>query len=396
MATELNLEENAYKPEGAGMLGAYEPASIDSAAPTVDFDPAAPTKTTQGASAYAAPEYTPPEQAKAGDTAGYDTSGLLGESVADINKLTDPSGALMKDATTRGKQFAAERGLLSSSMAAGAVEKERLGVVMPLVQQMAQERSQVGMQKAGFGQEATMAEFDAATAMGLSQQDYEQQTLLATQSNTFNTARDKVLNDFKAEQSGLDRELQVTLTDTEIAARMGLSELEYEHQVSLSDKANAFTAAENALGRSHEAKMQIADDATRTKLVNLEQKWNQAIQQDVNVAAFWQSSIDGLMDIMNNPDLEPEQMRNAMNEMVGYTDAENVYHIGTVEAGLNFLSGLSGFSGGDGTTGVNTVGMETTTETPTSVVADNTAAAAAEIKALGPKPFAFAGGGGYD
>lgn len=350
----------------------------------------------QPAPAVTAPEYEAPAAAASPE---YDSSGLLGKSVSDINTLTSGSGPLMRGADTRAKQAAQERGLLSSSMAIGAAEAERLNTVMPLVQQQADIRGQKTLQKGqqdwqsgesalgrehevgmlgkeqdwrsgesalGREQETSMAEFDAATSMGLSKQDYEQRTLLASQANAFDVERENAIRVFEAEQAGLDRELQTAITDTEIAARLGLSEQEYKQQVELSKQANTFAAAENALSRSHEVTMQIADAATRESLVNLEQKWNQDIQQDVNLAAFWQSSVDGLMDIMNNAELTPEQQQNAMNEMVGYTDFDTgEYHVGTVEAGLNFLSNLSGDSAGTGAPGTvdgfNSIGIETNT-----------------------------------
>lgn len=222
----------------------------------------------QPAPAVTAPEYEAPaaEAAPAAAPAPeYDSGGLLGASVEDINKLTSGSSPLMRGADTRAKQAAQERGLLSSSMAIGAAEAERLGTVMPLVQQQA-----------------------------------------------------------------------------DVRGRQMLQEGQQEHEVS-----------QLTSQQSHDIVMEGLDAETRQNLVNVEQGWNQRIQQDVNLAAFWQSSIDGLMDIMNNPDLEPGQQQNAMNEMIGYTDADNVYHVGTVEAGLNFLSNLSGMSAGGGTIGTN-------------------------------------------
>ena len=231
----------------------------------------------QPAPAVTAPEYEAPA-AEAAQTAPaaaaapeYDSGGLLSESVSDINKLTSGSGPLMRGADTRAKQAAQERGLLSSSMAIGAAEAERLGTVMPLVQQQA-----------------------------------------------------------------------------DIRGREMLQEGQQEHEVS-----------QLTSQQSHDIVMEGLDAATRENLVNVEQKWNQAIQQDVNLAAFWQSSIDGLMDVMNNPELSPEQQQNAMNEMVGYTDVDGTYHVGTVEAGLNFLGNLSGMSVGDGATGTNVMGATT-------------------------------------
>ena len=237
---------------------------------------------TYGSDAYQAPDSAKP----ATDAPEYDSGGLLGASVEDINKLTSGSGQLMRGADTRAKQAAQERGLLSSSMAIGAAEAERLNTVMPLVQQQADVRGQKMLQE---GQQ-----------------------------------------DWQSGESVLGREHEAGMLGKEQDWRSGESALGREHEVS-------------QLGsqQKHDIVMEGLDATTRGNLVNLEQKWNQDIQQDVNLAAFWQSSIDGLMDIMNNPDLDPDQQLNAMHEMLGYDDENGVFHIGTVEAGLNFLGNLT-------------------------------------------------------
>lgn len=184
---------------------------------------------------------------------GFDSKGMLDAQMEDINRLTAQDSPLMRQAETAGKQYAQERGLLSSSMAAGAVEAERLKAVMPLVQQTAGQRGQFALQ------------------------DYAQK---------------------------------------------------------------------------HDVVMQGLDTESKEKLIGIEQEWNQIIQSDVNAAAFWQTSIDGLMDIFNNPDMDAGQQLAARNEMLGYTDATGEYHPGTVYAGLDFLRNLSGTGarpGGAGT-----------------------------------------------
>lgn len=169
----------------------------------------------------------------------YDSKASLDAQVEDINYLTSQDNPLMKAAETTGKQFANERGLLSSSMAAGAVEAERLNTVMPLVQQNAQIRGQ----------------FD--------------------------------------------------LTNL--------------------------------------------DTSSRERLIGVEQEWNRVIQRDVNAAAFWQTSIDGYLDVLNNKDLTPEQMSAARDELFGWSetldDGSVVEHEGTVYASLDFMDKLTGGTG---------------------------------------------------
>ncbi len=81
----------------------------------------------------------------------FDSQANIDAQVSDINTLTDLSNPLMQDATTKGLQHASSRGLLNSSMSAGAAETSRLGTVMPLVQQTAADRSQWNL--TGYGAE---------------------------------------------------------------------------------------------------------------------------------------------------------------------------------------------------------------------------------------------------
>lgn len=318
--------------------------------------PAAPT---------APKAYEPPE---------YDSKGLLEASVNDINTLTSGNSPLLRGADTRAKQFENDRGMLNSSMTAGAMEASRLDTVMPLVQQNAQTRGQSYVQdrqnefqasESGLerGLRTSLQDSEIAARFGLSEQEYLQQFQLAEQSNEFVTARDKVLNDFQASESALGRDQETSLQDSEIAARIGISEQEYQQQSLLADQANNFTqqrdeilnqyqTSESALDRTQQTDIQKTqndtqillqqmDQDSRKELIGLEQKWNRTIQGDVNAAAFWQSSIDGLMDIFNNADSTPEQQKIARDEMLGYT-LDGVYYPGTIGAGLDFMQRLSG------------------------------------------------------
>lgn len=213
--------------------------------------------------------YEPPEM---------DTGGLLDASVEDINTLTSQNNPLMQQATTEGKQFANERGLLNSSMAGGYVQQARLKEVMPLVTQNAKTRGQgllddrrsaydawaqenqqtfqAGESALGREQELTLQERDTAARMGLSEQEYQQQLAINEQANTFMTARDEILQAFEASQSALDREQGLTMQANEIAAAMGLSEQEYLQQMSLAEQSQAWQSSEAALGREQQLTMQ--------------------------------------------------------------------------------------------------------------------------------------------
>lgn len=214
--------------------------------------------------------YQPPE---------YDSEGMLGAQVNDINTLTSQDNPLMQQAQTQGMQYANQRGLLNSSMAAGAAEDARLKQVMPMVMQNAQTRGQADI-----------------------------------------TERGNLYSDYSQESE------------------------------------QGWTADENALNRYHDVQMMAEEYGFKSDLINLEQEWNQIIQGDINAAAFWQSSIDGLMDIMNNEDMTSDQQKIALREMMGYTDpTSGTFHPGTISSGLDFLQRLSAYSSGSIDSGLHDV-----------------------------------------
>ena len=212
------------------------------------FTPPSPEPASVTPSAAAPSVYEPP--ASSVDSITKDpTKGLLSSSVEDINVLTDPSGDLMRGADTRAKQIMNERGLLNTSMTAGAIEAERLKEVMPLVEQTAGVRGDILTQE--------------------ERQDW--------------------------------------------------------------------TSGENALARSHDVTMLLAEGDQKAQLINLEQEWNELIQTNINVASFWQTTMDEVGDILGDPDSTNEQKEAAMDYMLGNPATGE---IGILTPGLNFMRDL--------------------------------------------------------
>jgi len=175
--------------------GLLDPPATTEAAPA--YDPTATPTNAVGENTTTEPppfDYT----ANKPDTGAVGDTGLLDPAVNDLNTLLDQNNPLMTKAKTRGKQFAADRGLLNSTLAGEASQSAALDVVMPLTQQNMQNR-----------QAQTAQNRDIAAQMDLSNQGYQQQAGLTDQQAAIQEQRDILL-------ANLDLENRTALVDLEM------------------------------------------------------------------------------------------------------------------------------------------------------------------------------------
>lgn len=103
------------------------------------------------------------------------TEGTVKGQLAGILSAESP---YIQGARERGRQYAHSRGLLSSSMAAGAAEKSAIESALPIAQQDASTFSQAGLQKQKFDEEKALINTQADAASRISAQESEQALML--------------------------------------------------------------------------------------------------------------------------------------------------------------------------------------------------------------------------
>ncbi|GEK48429.1 hypothetical protein HPA02_27120 [Bisbaumannia pacifica] len=105
-------------------------------------------------------------------------TGLIGSraratSTADhLNQLLGSNSPLMQRAATQGQQLANQRGLLNSSMAAGAAQGAMIDRALPVAQQDAQYQQQRGLNAQGHGFDMERMQQDYQNQLGLNEQGF--------------------------------------------------------------------------------------------------------------------------------------------------------------------------------------------------------------------------------
>ncbi len=215
---------------------------------------------------------------------------------ARIQRLLAENGAYLSEARTRGREEAASRGLLDSSISAAAAEREAIRAALPIAQQDAGTYLEQGMQNqafsnragefnAGEGNELIRAEQAYDNARALSDQEHLQARDRADQGFGFERARSnqdfEEQRDLNAQEGDIRREL-ATL-DSDLAVR--LETLRTENQALLSGRSEA--------------------------------------------GSIYREGINSIGNLLTNSALSPEQQRAAMDVILGET-----------EAALEFMAGM--------------------------------------------------------
>lgn len=236
----------------------------------------------------------------------------VNDSVVDeVNKITSQDSALMQAAKTEGLKVANSRGLLNSSIAAGAAQDATLKYAMPLASQEASQNFERNANARNF--EYGMASQDSAQGFqsaentlsrgleermqGASIAAADRQQIRAIASNEGMAAaerafRDKLQtqqNEFAAGQAGLDR---------------------------------GFQSSENALSRSFQEKMAGLDRGLQEKIAS----WNLA-STDRNAAANFVSNMESIYQnqyasIMANTNLSAEDRSMYLSAARGLRDQQ--------------------------------------------------------------------------
>lgn len=202
--------------------------------------PTAPTPVDAGSQATAsvaeeeAATYTPTVAAASAD-AGAEDAVTPSRTVSEeetvqyqLGQIIDPNSELMKSARTRGLQYANQRGLLNSSIAAQAAEQAVLDAAIPIAQQDARTYADAAGQ---------VTDFEGRGAL--------QDAQLGTNVSMFNVGEDNVTNRFNAESQNRAGEFNANAANVAIQ-----NFLQREAARDLQDDAQLFTADQNEADRN--------------------------------------------------------------------------------------------------------------------------------------------------
>lgn len=171
------------------------------------------------------------------------------------NRIMAVDSPLMQRARTRGMQIANRRGLLNSSMAAGATQAEMVDAAVPL----ATTQAQINSQRLRQGEAQKWQSGESAL-------DRDQQRFLQESEQKWRSG-----------EAGRDRSLQKYLQDQELKWRTGEAKREREQQQRLQIIEQAWRSGESALDRNSQQKLQKMEQQWRS----LESEADRSLQERI-------------------------------------------------------------------------------------------------------------------
>lgn len=181
---------------GTGIAPAPAPAPAPASTPAP-----VPTAATPGAATAGVTPYTPPQQ---------DLPALQDTSVASrVAALTSQDSPLMQQARTAGLQQANARGVLNSSIAAGASQNAAISAALPIAQQEASQAQQSNTQR--YDLSAQMARLGAQAGFDSQArgENYGYTAALNTQSYAYQAQQQQNANQFQKDMAAIQQGYQV-------------------------------------------------------------------------------------------------------------------------------------------------------------------------------------------
>lgn len=231
--TSLEAIRNQILNSAESQLKRAQDASgpISAATPTA-VDPGTQTTTTQAKDAveeYTATTADASEDAIAEDTVSPTRTVDEKETVQyQLDQILDPNSLLMQRARTEGLQYANQRGLLNSSIAAQAAQQAMIDAAIPIAQQDARTYAEAAGQ---------ITDIEGRAAL--------QDAQLGTNVSMFNVGEDNVTNRFNAESKNRAGEFNANAANVAIQ-----NFLQREAARDLQDDAQLFTAEQNEADRN--------------------------------------------------------------------------------------------------------------------------------------------------
>ena len=195
-----------------------------------------------------------------------------------LNQILDSNSPIVQAARTRGLQFANQRGLLNSSIAAQASEQAAIDSALQIAQQDAatyagadaqtvDAMNRAALQDASLGTNVNIFNADGANTAIQGFLNRESQRALQDDAQLFTAEQNQADRDlrnylqerqfdFTSEENALDRGLQEALQQNQFAFQSEESKLDRALRTALQDSQFEFTGDQNALDRSLRSALQ--------------------------------------------------------------------------------------------------------------------------------------------
>jgi hypothetical protein len=238
-----------------------------------------------------------------------------------VNRITSSGSPLMQAAMTRAKQDANRRGLMNSSMAAGAGQMAVINSALPIAQA-----------DAGFYQQQTLANQDARNTIGLAnaqnaiatgtrgaEMDMNAQQFGVTSGQAqqqIDAQREQFAQQLglSTQELGLKRD-QLTQAQQQFLADLDLRQSQLTEQsrqfdsgqaanISMFDRELAQKAEQFGLSQQQAITLAQMDVESKIKLAGIEAEFKNEIQSSANISNAWGTVMQGIAQIQGNPELD--------------------------------------------------------------------------------------------
>ena len=347
---ELSAESQVKKAQDAsGSTVAPTPTAVDPGSQ------ATTTAAVEDAQTYTATTADASDDATAQETATPTRTVSEEETVQyQLDQILDPNSELMQSARTRGLQYANQRGLLNSSIAAQAAQQAMIDAAIPIAQQDARTYAEAAGQ---------ITDFEGRGAL--------QDAQLGTNVSMFNVGEENVTNRFNAEsqnragefnanaanvaiQNFLQREAARDLQDDSQLFTAEQNEADRNLRTYLQERQFNFQSAENVLDRDFQNALQENDRSFRSAEAALDrelsqlqadqritfEKWSQENNQTWNAAqnelqrefdkyrtdaqtasTVLYSTMENIANIQADPNLTRSQKQNAIANVMNLANS---------------------------------------------------------------------------
>lgn len=244
-----------------------------------------------------------------------------------LTDLTSSNSKYIQTARNNANAASAERGMLMSSVGAGAAEKAAIESALPIAQQDASTYANTA--KDNMDAQNTDAQNDQSQYRGAAgqQQQLEANAVEADKTRDFTTTENNTQRDFTAGQAGLDRDHQSSMAGQEQGWRSGEAQLDRDASSAENQANRDWQTGDNALGREFDANKQqnqIGADAAAAAKAADEARQNSYFA----MLAQRETNMNNVLNsIYSNTNLTPaQQQQAAQNAMALNTSISNSYN----------------------------------------------------------------------
>lgn len=253
-----------------------------------------------------------------------------------MEDLLSSDSKYLKTARHNADQASNSRGLLFSSMAAGAGEKAAIEAAMPIATQDASTYHNQSL----TNQQAVNAErqYNAGNRqqMELANMDSRNQAdrFTAEQSNAmsqFNAGQRQQNSQFNADARNRAGEFNATNRQQMELANMDSTNQSRQFNANAEMEMSQFNATQannmaqnqwsQLSSQAHEKVMKELDASSRERLIEFEKKWDRVIEQDKLVSTAYATAMQSLGTAMSNGQLSTEQQKRAAEEITSQLEA---------------------------------------------------------------------------